>query len=81
MSNSAMIGAAVGFAWALLDYFVLLPLIVRPLEAGVEAAPRAERPRLEGRIRLIRTVFALSFLAFPVVGYFIGGALAPAGTG
>jgi len=70
--TAALVGIAVGFAWALLDWFLLRPLIERPLRAGIAAAPVAERPRLEGRLGLMRALFGWQFLVFPLVGYLVG---------
>lgn len=74
-SSSGMIGAAVGLAWAILDYFVLLPMVMRPLQAGFERARGEERERAGRRLRLIRFIFAVQFVVFPIVGYIVGAAL------
>ena len=71
-STYGLIGLGVGLAFAVLDYLVLLPLVERPLRAGLGQAELEERDRLSRRLRLIRTIFLWQFAIFPIVGYMLG---------
>jgi hypothetical protein len=75
ITSYGFIGAAVGFVWALVDYLVLMPLILRPLRAGLAELTGADRDKLARRISLLQVLFAVQFVVFPVIGYFIGRTL------
>ncbi len=71
-STWALAGLAAGFLFAVVDYLILLPLIERPMRAGLARLVPPERERAEGRLRVIRLIFAWQFLVFPIVGYVLG---------
>ncbi len=74
-STFALGGLLAGLAFAAVDYFILLPLIERPMRVGMAELAPTDRERMERRIRIIRLFFAWQFLVFPVVGYLVGRAL------
>ncbi len=74
-STYALVGLGVGLAFAVIDYLILLPLVERPMRAGLGQVSGAERERLLGRIRLVRLIFLWQFLVFPIVGYVVGRVL------
>ena len=70
-----LIGAAVGFVWALVDYLILLPLVIGPLRRGMQELVGEDRDKLARRVSLLQVIFAAQFIVFPVIGYFIGRVL------
>jgi hypothetical protein len=72
MSNFALGGLLAGLGFAAIDWFILLPLLERPLRARLATLTPAERVQAEGRLRLLRTIFAAQFIAFPLLGYILG---------
>ena len=78
MSMFALGGLIAGLAFAAIDYFMLLPLLARPFQAHIETLEGEERWMAERRMRLLRLVFALQFIVFPVIGYILGNMIGTA---
>lgn len=72
MSNFALGGLIAGFGFALIDNFILLPLLERPARAQLELLEGQERALAERRLRLLRLGFSAQFVIFPVFGYIVG---------
>ena len=72
MTYFAIGGLLAGLAFAVIDYFVLLPLIERPFRAQIDTLEGQDRWMAERRLRLLRLLFSAQFIVFPVIGYILG---------
>jgi hypothetical protein len=72
-SVPGLIGALVGLAIGYVDYRVVGGVVVARLRKLDRSSGPAEREEFERKIRILRAVlFAMTVLAFPIVGYWLG---------
>ena len=77
LSLAGLIGALVGLALGYVDYKVVGGVVEGKLRKLDRSVGAAEKEEFERKIRLLRIVlFAVTMLAFPVIGYLFGSAIA-----
>ncbi|TVR09888.1 MAG: hypothetical protein EA385_05715 [Salinarimonadaceae bacterium] len=76
-SPAGMIGAAIGLVIGWIDYRIVGAIVVTKLRATDKSTTAAEKADYERRIGLLQKgLFVMTVVAFPVVGYFLGLAIA-----
>jgi hypothetical protein len=77
LSLAGLIGALVGLAVGYVDYKVVGGVVEGKLRKLDRSSGVAEKEEFERKIRLFRIVlFAVTMLAFPVIGYLFGSVIA-----
>ena len=77
LSLAGLIGALVGLAVGYVDYKVVGGVVEGKLRKLDRSSGAAEKDEFERKIRLFRIVlFAVTMLAFPVIGYLFGSVIA-----
>ncbi len=78
ISLPGMVGAAIGFALAWIDWRAVSGILRAKHHKRVIAMPGAqERRRADTRLAmLLKVVFLLFFIGFPVIGYLTGAQVA-----
>ncbi|HZB39106.1 MAG TPA: hypothetical protein VE443_14045 [Beijerinckiaceae bacterium] len=77
MSTAGLIGAAIGLILGWLDYRIVGGLIEGKLRATDRSETPAEKAEYERRVEWFRRLFFVATVCvFPVVGYFVGRAIA-----
>lgn len=73
VSVPGLIGALVGLAIGYVDYRVVGGVLEAKLRKLDRSQGAAETAQFEGKLRILRIVFfAMTVLAFPLVGYWLG---------
>ena len=73
VSVPGLIGALVGLAIGYVDYRVVGGVLEAKLRKLDRSQGTAEMAQFEGKLRILRIVFfAMTVLAFPLVGYWLG---------
>ena len=70
--NWGLVGAAVGFVLAAVEYFVFGALAVRMFEARYAGMDAPEREQSGKTLRVIKAVLACQLAVLPLLGYGIG---------
>ncbi|WP_293861766.1 hypothetical protein [uncultured Alsobacter sp.] len=77
LSLAGLIGALVGLALGYVDYKVVGGVVEGKLRKLDRSSSAAEKEEFERKIRILRVVlFAVTMLAFPVIGYLFGSVVA-----
>jgi hypothetical protein len=71
-TTGAWIGIGAGVALAAFEYFVVLNLVRRGQQQGTSTVD-------ESKLGTLKTLFALGFVIFPVIGYVLGNMLVDQG--
>ncbi|MCG6121164.1 MAG: hypothetical protein MEP57_00430 [Microvirga sp.] len=76
-SLAGVIGAVIGLIIGWVDYRIVGGIVVAKLRATDKSKTAAEKADYERRIALLQKgLFVMTVVAFPVVGYFLGLAVA-----
>jgi len=77
LSVAGLVGAAMGLVVGYVDYRVVAGVVVGRLRKLDRSQTPQEKDEFERKVRILRIVlFALTVVAFPVVGYLLGVTIA-----